>query len=74
VKQEKERLDGPKEEEGKKAPPTTQTTKVVKRTIPLNMLGMMNKFVNFLSINGQLPAIFFTLSRKKCNVLANQVY
>lgn len=37
------------------------------------MSGMLNKFISFLSINEQLPAIFFTLSRKKCNVLANQV-
>jgi len=48
-------------------------TKQVRRQVPLHMLGMLNKFINFLAINDQLPAIFFTLSRKKCNVLANQV-
>jgi superfamily II RNA helicase len=48
-------------------------TKQVRRLVPLHMLGMLNKLINFLAINEQLPAIFFTLSRKKCNVLANQV-
>lgn len=47
--------------------------KRVKRTVPWQMMGMLNKFVNFLHINEQLPAIFFTLSRKKCNTLANHV-
>lgn len=59
------------------APPAGDAAPVVlkrvKRTIPWQMIGMLNKFINFLSINNQLPAIFFTLSRKKCNTLANQV-
>ena len=56
-------------------PPSTDmiTLKRVKRTIPWQMSGMLNKFINFLSINNQLPAIFFTLSRKKCNFLANHI-
>jgi superfamily II RNA helicase len=53
--------------------PATAALKRVKRTVPWQMIGMLNKFINFLSINNQLPAIFFTLSRKKCNALANHV-
>jgi superfamily II RNA helicase len=77
-KEEREKIgiNGPpvREKPDLPTPPTEPAAlKRVKRTVPWHMIGMMNKFVNFLSINNQLPAIFFTLSRKKCNTLANHV-
>jgi len=36
-------------------------------------IAMLNPFLNFLHINRQLPAIFFTLSRKKCDIYADKV-
>lgn len=40
---------------------------------PFNMINMLNPFLNFLHINSQLPAIVFTLSRKKCDIYAKRV-
>ena len=44
-----------------------------KQRQPFNMQGMLNPFINFLHINRALPAIFFTLSRKKCDAYASRV-
>lgn len=38
-----------------------------------NMLSLLNKFLNFMHINQQVPAILFTLSRKKCDMYAERV-
>jgi len=40
---------------------------------PFHMINLLNPFLNFLHINGQLPAIVFTLSRKKCDQYAKRV-
>jgi superfamily II RNA helicase len=44
-----------------------------KHAQPFQMIGLLNPFINFLGINQQLPAIFFVLSRKKCDQYANRV-
>lgn len=40
---------------------------------PFQMNGLLNSFINFLGINQQLPAIFFVLSRKKCDAYAKRI-
>ena len=40
---------------------------------PYDMMSLMNRFLNFLHINMQVPAILFTLSRKKCDKFADRV-
>lgn len=44
-----------------------------RKKLDFDMLSMLNKFLNFLHINQQVPAILFTLSRKKCDMYAQRV-
>ena len=37
------------------------------------MIGLLTPFVNFLHINQQLPALFFTLSRRRCDEYADRL-
>jgi len=47
--------------------------KVKKRQKEYDNFNLLNYFCDFLGINSKLPAIFFVLSRRKCNVLAEKV-
>lgn len=45
----------------------------VAKRVAFDMLSQLNPFLNFLHINQLVPAILFTLSRKRCDQLADRV-